>query len=111
MSDRKVRKKIDTPFVNNLAVFPLEERAHLGLSREDRRDELACDFLLQFVLMSYVPLLEPQFSLPRKQKHKLHLEEREMTPVNSLISFDLCFTTGGCSRLIIIHRWMLKKNY
>lgn len=97
MSETKRRQALDTPFVNNLAVFPLEERAHLGLPCEDRRDQLACDFLLQFVLMRYVPLLQPQLALPRKQKHKLHLEVEETAPVSSLNPIVHVFTTGGCS--------------
>lgn len=75
---RKVKHEIDvdTPFINNLAVLPLEKRAHFGLSGEDGGDELSRDLLLELVLVGDVPLLQPQLALSREQKHKLHLQER-----------------------------------
>lgn len=67
---------MDTPFVNNLAVLPLEKRAHFGLSGENGGDELSRNLLLELVLVGDVPLLQPQLALSREQKHKLHLQKK-----------------------------------
>lgn len=45
------------PFVDDFAVFPLEERAHLGFPGENRGDEFTRDFLLHLVRVRHVPLL------------------------------------------------------
>lgn len=54
----------DAPFVNNLAVFPLEERAHFRLPSENCCDQFSCDLLLELVLMSHIPFLQTELSLP-----------------------------------------------
>lgn len=61
------------PFVNNFAVFPLEERAHFRLPGQDGRDQFPGDLLLQLVRMGDVPFLQSKFALPAEQQHKLHL--------------------------------------
>lgn len=45
------------PLVDNFAVLPLEERAHLGLAGENGGDEFPCDLLLCLVRVRHVPFL------------------------------------------------------
>ena len=78
-TEQKIRKSVDifethTPFVHNFGIFPFKERTHLRLAGQNCGDELAGDFLLQFIVMRHIPLLETKLSLPRKQKHEVHLE-------------------------------------
>lgn len=47
----------DSPLVDNFAVLPLEERAHLGLAGENGGDEFPCDLLLCLVRVRHVPFL------------------------------------------------------
>lgn len=62
-----------SPFVDNFQVFPLQERAHLRLSRQNCCDKLSCYLLLYFVLMCNIPFLQAQLALTWEQEHELHL--------------------------------------
>jgi hypothetical protein len=64
----------DKPFVNNLAVFPFEERAHLRFAGENCCNKFPCDFLLELVIVSHIPLLKTELSLTWEKEHELHLK-------------------------------------
>lgn len=64
-----------SPLVHDLAVLPLEERAHLRLARQNGGDQLARDLLLHLVGMGDVPLLQAQLALPAEQQHEEHLRD------------------------------------
>lgn len=61
------------PFVDYFAILPLEKRAHLGLARQYRCDQLTCYLLFGLVRIGHIPFLQPQFALTAEQQHEKHL--------------------------------------
>lgn len=65
-----------TPLVHNLEVPPLQEAAHLRLSRQYGLDQISGDLLPLLVRQRHIPLLQAQLSLSAEQQHELHLKEK-----------------------------------
>jgi len=79
-----------TPFVDNLHVFPFDEARHFRFPSQNGRDQLTDNLLLHFVSICNVPFLQPQLALPAEEYHKLHLKHSS----KFYTSTDVAHTSG-----------------